>query len=171
MLRILAILCVPALAAAQVLPITHVSSGLDATSARTRIERAGPRQYGPKAEAAGMVAAPAMEFVPGLRIPGQKEAFARPASIIRVVKPPFRLPEHDLGIVDTYDVLFFGQTRLVRLRVHLRSAGEPLSKRWTDQLRGYFDFLDRDGNGLLNRYEAEFAFSQTGVAQMLQSGF
>lgn len=171
MLRILAALCLPAAAAAQVLPIVHVSSGLDATSARTRIERAGPRPYGPKAEAAGMLAAPATEFIPGLRIPGQKEAFARPASIIRVVKPAFRLPEQDLGIADTYDVLFFGETRLVRLRVHLRSAGEPLSKRWTGQLRGYFDFLDRDGNGALNRYEAEFAFTQMGVAQMLQTGF
>ena len=113
-----------------------------------------------------MVAAPAMEFVRG-----RPDAVARPASIIRVVQPPFRLPERELGIADTYDVLFFGETRLVRLRVHLRSAGDPLSKRWTGQLRGYFDFLDRDGNGVLNRYEAEFAFSQKGVAQMLQTGF
>ena len=171
MLRILAVLCMPAVAAAQVLPITHVSSGLDATSARTRIERSGPRPYGPKAEAAAMLAAPATEFVSGLRIPGQKEAFARPASIIRVVKPPFRLLEHDLGIADVYDMVFFGDTRLVRLRVHLKSSGKPLSQRWTEHLRGYFDFLDRDGNGSLNRYEAEFAFSQMGVAQMLQTGF
>ena len=89
----------------------------------------------------------------------------------RVVKPTFRLPETDLGIVDTYDVLFFGETRLVRLRVHLKAAGEPLSKRWLQQLRKYFDFLDRDNDGYLNRREAEFAFSRDGVGQMLKSGF
>jgi Ca2+-binding EF-hand superfamily protein len=172
MLRKLAVaLFLPAVAAAQTLQTIHVSSGLDASSARTRIERDGRRQYGPKAEAAAMLAAPAMEPVPDLKIPGQKEAFTRSAAIIRVVKPPFRLPDQDLGITDNYEVLFFGEARLVRLRVHLHSAGEPLAKRWTGQLRKYFDFLDRDGDGFLNRYEAEFAFSNIGVAQMLQTGF
>lgn len=89
----------------------------------------------------------------------------------RVVKPTFRLPETDLGIVDTYDVLFFGETRLVRLRVHLKAAGEPLSNRWLEQLRRYFDFLDRNGDGYLSRQEAEFAFSREGVARMIQTGF
>ena len=172
MVRVLAVvLLAPALAAAQTLPVTHVSSGVDAASARTRIERDGPRRYGPKAEAAAMLAAPALEMFHELRIPGQKEAFAREAPAIRVVKPPFRLPETDLGIADTYDVLFFGETRLVRMRVHLKAAGEPLSERWTEQLRRYFDFLDRDNDGYLNRYEAEFAFTTMGVAQMLQTGF
>src|SRR6476660_7519499 len=119
MLRILAAIGLPALAAAQTLPVTHVSNGLDATSARTRIERDGLRPVGPKAEAAGMSAA------------------AAPAHVIRVVKPPFRLAEQKLGIEDTYEVLFFGEDRLVRLRVHLKAAGEPLSKRWTGQLRQY----------------------------------
>jgi len=152
MLRVVAIaLLAPAVAAAQSLHTTHTYSGLDATSARTRIERDGPRPYGPKSEAAAMTAA------------------AGP--VIRVVKPAFRLPERDLGIADTYEVLFFGETRLVRLRVHLMAAGEPLSKRWTGQLRQYFEFLDRDGDGTLNRHEAEFAFTNAGVAQMLQSGF
>ena len=112
-----------------------------------------------------------MELFPGLRLPGQKEAFARPAPAIRVVKPAFRLTEQILGIADTQDVLFFAENRLVRMRVHLKAAGEPLSKRWTGQLRKYFDFLDRDADGELNRHEAEFAFSNAGVDQMLQTGF
>jgi Ca2+-binding EF-hand superfamily protein len=154
MVRVVALaLLAPALAAAQTLPVTHVSSGLDATSARTRIERDGPRPFGPKAEAAGMSAA------------------AGPATFIRVVKPSFHLAERKLGIEDTYEVLFFGETRLVRLRVHLKAAGDPLWKRWTGQLRNYFDFLDRDGDGSLNRYETEFAFTNVGVNQMLQTGF
>jgi len=154
MVRILlVVLLLPAFAAAQTLPVTHVSSGLDATSARTRIERDGPRPFGPRAEAGAM------------------SAIATSAPVIRVVKPTFRLAEQKLGIEDTYEVLFFGETRLVRLRVHLRAAGEPLSRRWTGQLRNYFDFLDRDGDGYLNRFETEFAFTNVGVNQMLQTGF
>jgi Ca2+-binding EF-hand superfamily protein len=172
MLRAVAfVLLLPVLARAQTLPATHAYSGLDATSARTRIERDGRRQYGPKFEAAGMPAAPAIEYFPGLRLPGKSEDLRRPASAIRVVKPAFRLPDRDLGIADTQDVLFLAETRLVRLRVHLRAAGEPLAARWTGQLQKYFDFLDRDGNGVLNRYEAEFALSNKGVGQMLQTGY
>jgi Ca2+-binding EF-hand superfamily protein len=100
---------------------------------------------------------------------------AKPGSVLgpqpRIVKPPFRLPAGDLGIVDTYDVLFFGESRLIHLRVHLNVAGEPLSKRWMQQLKSYFDFLDRDGDGFLNPHEAEFAFTNAGVNDMLRSGF
>src|SRR5947208_16122740 len=100
MLRVVAIaLLAPALAVAQSPQTPHAYSGRDATSARTRMERDGRRPYGPKSEAAAIMAAPG------------------PA--IRVVRPTFRLPEQSLGIADTYEVLFFGETRLVRLRVHL----------------------------------------------------
>jgi Ca2+-binding EF-hand superfamily protein len=88
-----------------------------------------------------------------------------------VVKPKFKLPESNLGIPDVQDVLFLSESRVVRFRVHLKSAGESLAKRWTGQLRTYFNFLDRDGNGELNKYEAEFAFTNQGVVQMIQSGF
>src|SRR4029077_18546239 len=93
------------------------------------------------------------------------------AKTIRVVKPAFRLPEQELGIADTQDVLFFAESRLVRMRVHLKAGGEPLAKHWTNQLRRYFDFLDRDGDGFLNRYEAEFAFPNAGMSQLIQSVF
>src|SRR5262245_57422065 len=139
----------PALAVAQTLPATHAYSGLDTTSARTRLERDGRRPYAPRFEAAAM--------------PG--------ATGIRVVKPAFRLPEQDLGIADTQDVLFFAESRLVRMRIHLKAGNEPLAKHWTNQLRRYFDFIDRDGDGFINRYEAEFAFSNAGMNQLIQSGF
>src|SRR5262249_15422748 len=102
---------IPAVAVAQTLPATHAYSGFDAASARTRLERDGHRPYGPKFEAAAM--------------PGATE--------IRVVKPAFRLPEENLGIADTHDVLFFAESRLVRMRVHLKAGGEPLAKHWTSQ--------------------------------------
>jgi Ca2+-binding EF-hand superfamily protein len=165
------LIALPALAAAQSLPATHFYSGLDATSARTRIERDGKRPYGPRFEAAGMPATPAFEFFPGLRLPGQKEAFKRPNAPVQLVRPEFRMGEQDLGIRDTHDVVFFAEDRLVRFRVHLKSAGESLGQRWTKELHKYFDFLDRDGDGELNRYEAEFAFSTAGIREMMQTGF
>jgi Ca2+-binding EF-hand superfamily protein len=165
------VLTLHTVAAAQTLPATRTPSGLDATSARSRIERDGRRPYGPRFEASGMMAAAGVEFFPGLRLPGQKEDFKRPIPPIRVVKPKFKLPESNLGIPDVHDVLFLSESRVVRFRVHLKSAGASLAKRWTGQLRTYFDFLDRDGNGELNKYEAEFAFTNQGVVQMLQSGF
>src|SRR3954468_9296789 len=133
MLRAAALaLVLPTLAVAQTLPATHAYSGLDATSARTRLDRDGRRPYGPRFEAAGMPAAPAVGFLPGQKDP-------QPVSPIRVLKPAFRLPEQDLGIADVQDILFFAETRLVRMRLHLKAAGAPLSERWTEQLRQYFD--------------------------------
>jgi Ca2+-binding EF-hand superfamily protein len=172
MLRIiLPAIFLPSIAVAQTMPATHAYSGLDATSARIRLERDGRRPYTPPYEAAAMRAAPTTEYFPGLRLPGQKEAPARPAPAIRVVKPAFHLPEQDLGIADRQDFLFFAESRLVRMRIQLKAAGEPLSERWTGQLRKYFDFVDRDGDGYLNRYEAEFVFSNAGINQMIQTGF
>jgi len=172
MLRIfLPVIFLPSLAIAQSMPATHAYSGLDATSARTRLERDGRRSYGPPFEAAAMRAAATTESFPGLRLPGQKDAPVRPAPAIRIVKPAFHLPEQDLGIADTQDVLFFAESRLVRMRIHLKAAGEPLAQRWTGQLRKYFDFVDRDGDGYVNRYEAEYVFSNAGLNQMIQTGF
>ena len=173
MLRLTSIITVlmPCIAAAQTLPATHAYSGLDATSARYRIEREGRRPYGPRFEAAAMPCAASMEFFPGLKLPGQKEDFRRPVPPIRIVKPEFKLPEQDLGIPDKHDIVFFAENRVVRFRVVLKATGDSLAKRWTDQLRVYFDYLDRDGNGVLNKYETEFAFANNGIVQMLQNGF
>src|SRR5262245_16343459 len=108
MLRAAAVaVLLPAVCAAQTLPATHVFSGLDAPSARTRIERDSRRPYGPRFEAAAIRAAPAFDYFPGLKVLGPKEALKRPAPAIRVARSTFRLPEADLGISDIQDVLFF----------------------------------------------------------------
>ena len=57
------------------------------------------------------------------------------------------------------------------MRVHLRTLGGSPVEAWTTHLRKYFDFLDRDGNGELNRYEAEFALTNAGVQQMVRTGY
>jgi Ca2+-binding EF-hand superfamily protein len=163
-------LLIPALALAQT-PARYAHNGLDATSAKHRIERDGVRTYGPRFEAAGMPATPVLAFSPDPHSPGKREESPRPAPSLRIAKAAFRLPESNLGIADVQDVLFFGEKRMVRFRIHLNASGEPLSQRWKKQLRRYFDFLDRDGDGMLNRYEAEFAFTNAGVAQMLRTGF
>ena len=165
------VLVIPAFAAAQVVPATHLRSGVVATIASAGLERDGRRPYRPQFEAAGMPAWPALDYFPNLRLPGQTELPKQPNPAIQIVKPPMRLIERDLGLADVQDVIFFSEKRLVRFRIHVKAAGESLAQRWSKALRRYFDFLDRDGDGELNRYEAEFAFSTAGIVRMLQTGF
>ena len=156
----------PAIALGQTLPATHAYSGFDAASSRVRFERGGHRPYAPPYLATGMYAPSAMAFSSS-----EAEAILRPTSVLRVVRPAYRLAEANLGIADEQDVIFFGETRLVRLRFHLAGRGQSLADRWSVQLRRYFDFLDRDNDGTLNEAEAEFVFTNKGVQMMLQSGF
>ena len=80
------LLILPILAAAQ----TRDSVGFATTAARSQIERDGKSTYRPKFEAVAMPASPSFEFFPGLRLPGQKEAFKRPNPPIQVVRPPVK---------------------------------------------------------------------------------
>jgi Ca2+-binding EF-hand superfamily protein len=164
------LLCVPMLAQAQTVPALHPYSGLNATASVSRLERDGPRFAGPRSDASAMKAPPAIETFPLLRLPGKSGPATKDADLIRRVKPAYRLADAELNIPDVQDVVFFTETRIVRVRLHLKVAGEPMSKAWVKQLRRYFDYLDRDGDGVLNAYEADFVFSNRAVQQMLQSG-
>lgn len=152
------VLLFPAALNAQIVPVTYPYSGLKATAALSRIERDGVRFAAPRYEAAGIRATPAIEVLPRLR------------PLIKRVKPAYVLSNVDLNISDVQDVVFFAETRAVRVRLHLKRANEPMSKAWLKQLKRYFDYLDRDGDGVLNAYEAEFVFSNRAVRQMLQTG-
>ena len=165
------LLAVPCIAAAQSMHLTHPFSGLDAASSPHRLERGGPRPYGPRIDCYAMPCPSAVEVFPGLRVPSQTSDVRPPVSLIRVVKSKFRFAEHDLGIVDTWDVLFFGESRLTRLRIYLRSSDQSFQQQWMNQLQKYFDFLDRDADGELNRHETEFVFSNTGMRQMIRAGY
>ena len=167
----LALLLLPAVASAQSMLATHASSGLDATSARGRIERAYPRQYALPFEAAAMRLPPAVEVFPGLRLPGEKEDHREAVPAIRVVRPVHRAADADLGLQDAYDVLFFSEKKVVLIRVHLMVAGGSFADRWKKQLRALFDFQDRDGDGELNAAEAEYVFTNKGVQAMINRGF
>lgn len=158
------LLSFPALSHAQLVPATYPYSGVKATASLSGIVRDGPRYAGPRYEAAGMKAPPVVETFSPVKSP------KGPANLIRRVQSPFVLTNADINIPDVQDAVFFAENRVVRVRLHLKVAGEPMSKAWIKQLQRYFDFLDRDGDGYLNAFEADFIFSNRSLQQMLQNG-
>jgi len=154
--RILAVLVVllPATASAQLVPTTYPFSGLTTASGSLRIDRAGPRISGPRYEAAAMPLPPAVETFP----------------LIRRVKIAFHLNPSEIVLPDVQEIVFFTEARAIRIRIHLKTAGVPFHKTWSVQLKRYFDFLDRDGDGELNAFEAENVPSNRSMQQMLLTG-
>jgi Ca2+-binding EF-hand superfamily protein len=55
---------------------------------------------------------------------------------------------------DVQDIVYFGERQPVLLRLHLRLDGKPAAARWTEYMTRLFAFLDRDGDGLLDKEEA-----------------
>ena len=158
---------------AQTVPTLYSHSGMKATAALSQWEHDGPRYATARYEAAGLRASSAIEVFPGLRLPNNPNpapVTIKDIPLIQQTKPTFRLSDVDVNIPDVQDVVFFTETRVIRVRLHLKVAGQPLREAWTAQLRRYFDFLDRDRDGQLNAYEAEFVFSNATVQQMMQNG-
>jgi Ca2+-binding EF-hand superfamily protein len=138
---------------AQSMPATHYHAGVGFGIPRVRAEYDGLRPSAPTFQAFAM------------RLPAAGNPIAQAKA------EPFRLADGELRIPDTFDVLFLGEKKLTRIRVQFRSMGEPLSKRWTQRLRSMFDYLDRDGDGQLNEYEAEYVFSTAGLKLILNGSF
>jgi Ca2+-binding EF-hand superfamily protein len=63
-------------------------------------------------------------------------------------------PEDPYAAPDVQDVLFLGHTRPVLFRLHLYLEGQPGVARWEAFMGRLFAFLDRDGDGVLNKEEA-----------------
>jgi Ca2+-binding EF-hand superfamily protein len=55
--------------------------------------------------------------------------------------------------------------------LHLRSGGKPYTEVWNDYLRAHFQFLDRDGNGVLDKAEAERAPRAQNLRALLGGNF
>jgi Ca2+-binding EF-hand superfamily protein len=53
------------------------------------------------------------------------------------------------------DILFLGDNKPMRLRLHVRIDGEPLERAWNAYMRRLFDFLDINGAGVLTKDRAE----------------
>src|SRR5262249_7125438 len=135
--------------AAQSLPATHAYSGLGAASALSRLERDGNRPAGPRSEATGL---------------------GTNATKPKRITPPFRFRDEDIAISDVHEVIFFTETRPVRVRLRTKLATGTLAAEWKERMRKLFDFFDRDGDGYLNEFEAQFVFSNRGVTQMIALG-
>src|SRR2546429_2237665 len=73
---------------------------------------------------------------------------------------------------DVQDVVFYGKTRPVLIRLHILVDGKPYSQAWDNYIKARFDYADRDGNGSLDRDEVRMIPSAQVFQQMLQgAGF
>jgi Ca2+-binding EF-hand superfamily protein len=79
--------------------------------------------------------------------------------------------ESEVSDDDVQDVVFFSDTRPVLIRLHIRVAGRPYSAAWETYAQELFAYLDRDGDGVLNRDEASRAPSGQQFQQMRQLGY
>jgi Ca2+-binding EF-hand superfamily protein len=144
------LLIIPAVARAQPTPALYPFSDMGAASGGLRINRAG------------------------LPLAGQRfwtASFSEsPEPRIKRTMPAFRYVPDEAKIADVQDIVFFAEQRVVRIRLHIKVADGALGKDWLALLKRYFDFLDRDGDGFLNRFEAEFVMPNRMVQQLLTAG-
>jgi Ca2+-binding EF-hand superfamily protein len=111
--------------------------------------------------------------------PATPPAGPRAAALLRTLYPdakPVRLRTTATAapppkFVDTYEVVILATHRPIRARVTIHLEGKPVGQAWQAALRNAFAHFDRDGDGFLNGYEVQNAFSATGLAALLQSGF
>jgi Ca2+-binding EF-hand superfamily protein len=83
-----------------------------------------------------------------------------------IVGPP---PLEAAG-TDVQDLLFFGGTRPVFLRLHIRVADKPFRVFWDEYFQGLFAYLDRDQDGTLSREEVKRAPRAQNLLREMQGG-
>jgi Ca2+-binding EF-hand superfamily protein len=69
---------------------------------------------------------------------------------------------------DVQDLVFLSDARPILLRLHICVDGRPFRNVWEDYIRLLFDYLDRDGNGILTKSEAEHAPAAAQLLQMMR---
>lgn len=72
---------------------------------------------------------------------------------------------------DAVQLLFLSRSHPVRVELRMTGTTGTLAERWETNLKNLFAAFDRDGDGFLNRYEAERIFSKTEFRQMVQGGY
>src|SRR5262249_29152506 len=112
-------LLLSSVAQAQYVPATHPFSGLSATASLSQLERDGPRFAGPRSDAMGIKAPSTTETIPLRLLKSPNDPSTRATSLIQRVKPAFRLSNTDIEIADVQDMIFFAETRIVRILLHL----------------------------------------------------
>lgn len=78
------------------------------------------------------------------------EAKPAPKSDDKAEAKPLLVPE-----TDYLDFVFVASDRPVLLRLHLRNDGRPYLAAWNDYMRKLYAYLDRNGDGVLDKAEAE----------------
>jgi Ca2+-binding EF-hand superfamily protein len=69
---------------------------------------------------------------------------------------------------DVQDLVFLGETRPFLIRLHVRIDGKPFREVWDDYMHSLFQYLDRDGDGVLSQKELEPAPKPAFLLQLLQ---
>ena len=65
-------------------------------------------------------------------------------------------PRLDPGLApDVQDVIFFGKSRPVTIRLHVFNNRKPFSEAWEAYVQKLFKYADRDGNGVLDAEECK----------------
>jgi Ca2+-binding EF-hand superfamily protein len=68
-------------------------------------------------------------------------------------------------------ILFLARTRPIRIEATFDYEGKSPAERWNATLKTLFAAFDRDGDGTLNRHEAELIFTLAEMKQMLATGY
>jgi Ca2+-binding EF-hand superfamily protein len=76
--------------------------------------------------------------------------------------------DHGLGSTDSFDLVFIGDLRPVLLRVHVQIDGKPYGEAWDGFVAKLFKHLDRDGDGVLSKEEAERAPTAQHLLRLLR---
>jgi Ca2+-binding EF-hand superfamily protein len=69
---------------------------------------------------------------------------------------------------DVQDVIFFSESRPILFRLHLVEDGKPYTARWEEYVGKLFAYLDRDGDGVLDKDEAARAPVPQQLLQVFQ---
>ena len=71
---------------------------------------------------------------------------------------------------DVQDMIFFSDTRPVIIRLHIRVDGKPYGAAWEAYVHELFNYLDRNGDGVLSKDEASHAPDGAAFQQLRQFG-
>ena len=77
---------------------------------------------------------------------------AAPKSNDKAEGKPLTIP-----VIDYKDFVFMASDRPVLVRLHLRINGRPYSAAWDDYMKKFFTYFDKNGDGALDKAEAERA--------------
>jgi Ca2+-binding EF-hand superfamily protein len=70
-------------------------------------------------------------------------------------EPTKPVPALPVGEDDAQEFVFLGEARPLLVRLHVRVDGKPFTAAWDDFMKYLFAYLDVNGDGVLNKQEAE----------------